>query len=117
MRLSPPARPSFRALPGRMRRSLVVTLGLPVLVVAGCASASSAPATKSSVDYASRRTCAAAQLESRVASGGSEASQPFVIIEVIDNGPWCSIGGYPRILAATGHALQGPSQPLSISVR
>jgi hypothetical protein len=36
---------------------------------------------------------------------------------VTNNGPKCSIEGYPRVVAVTGHSLQGPSQPLSISVR
>lgn len=44
-------------------------------------------------------------------------SQPWLIIEVTNDGPTCSVEGYPRIIAATGHSLQGPSQRLPISVR
>jgi hypothetical protein len=93
-----------------------VTLALPALMAAGCASASSTPPTTSSVDGTSGGTCSASQFVSRVTSGGSEANQPWLIIEVTNHGPWCSIEGYPRIIAATGHSLQGPNQPLSISV-
>ncbi len=74
------------------------------------------PTTKSSVDLISGRTCSGSQLASRVTSGGGEASQPYLIIEVANNGLRCSIEGYPRIVEATGHTLQGRSQPLSISV-
>ena len=95
----------------------MVTLVLPVLMAAGCASASSSPPPKASPDDASGGTCSASQFASRVTSGGSEMNQPWLIIEVTNDGPKCSIEGYPRIVAATGHSLQGTSQRLSISVR
>jgi len=95
---------------------MVVTFALPGLMIAGCASASSTPEAKLSVGAVSPRPCSASQLVSRVAAGGSEGSQPWLIIDVTDNGSRCSIDGYPRIVAAVGHTLQGPSHPLSISV-
>lgn len=106
-----------------MRRGLVLTFALPLLMVAGCASTGSTSLTTTSVGYSSgslsnvpNPTCSTSHLASRVTSGGSEMSQPWLIIEVTNNGPPCSIEGYPRIVDATGHSLQGPSQTLSISV-
>ncbi|MGD0393892.1 MAG: DUF4232 domain-containing protein [Acidimicrobiales bacterium] len=62
-------------------------------------------------------TCQNAQLRARVTSGGSEASQPFVIIALTNNGPSCSINGYPRIVSALGSVLSGGwVLPLPIAV-
>jgi hypothetical protein len=64
-----------------------------------------------------KTACQDTQLRANVISGGSEANQPFVTIAVTNYGPSCGFDGYPRIIAATGHSLQGPSQPVPISVR
>ena len=60
--------------------------------------------------------CRSTGLGARVTSGGSEASQPFVIVAVTNDGPSCSIKGYPRIIGAVGHTLQGRVGPLRIDV-
>lgn len=60
--------------------------------------------------------CRNAELGARVTAGGGEASQPFVIVAVTNDGPSCSIKGYPRIVAASGHTLQGQVGPLRIEV-
>jgi len=60
--------------------------------------------------------CPNTQLGVRVTSGGSEASQPFVIIAVTNKGALCFVDGYPRITAVSGHKVQGPTRPLPIKV-
>ena len=60
--------------------------------------------------------CRSNELGARVTSRGSEASQPFVIVAVTNDGPSCSIEGYPRIVVIAGHTLQGPLGPLRIDV-
>jgi hypothetical protein len=51
--------------------------------------------------------CQSTQLYARNTSGGGEASQPYAIIAVTNNGPSCSINGYPRIVAVLGHVISG----------
>lgn len=63
-----------------------------------------------------RSTCPNTQLGARVTSGGSEASQPFVIIAVTNKGARCFVDGYPRITAVSGHKVQSPTRPLPIWV-
>jgi hypothetical protein len=61
--------------------------------------------------------CQNTELVARVTGGGGEASQPFVIVAVTNDGPSCSIEGYPRIVVASGLALPlGPFRPLRIKV-
>jgi len=57
--------------------------------------------------------CPNTQLGVRVTSGGSEASQPFVIIAVTNKGALCFVDGYPRITAVSGHKVQGPDAATS----
>jgi hypothetical protein len=101
-----------------------MAIAAPLLMVAACGSTSSTPATKPAVTNAPRAStsapgsrCSASQLTAHVVSGGSEASQPWLIIDVTDHGPRCSLDGYPRIVAATAHPWRGPSQALSIRGR
>jgi hypothetical protein len=104
--------------------SLAMTIAVPLLVVAGCGSTSSSPATKPPATNAPHRSsgvadsrCSESRLTAHVVSGGSEASQPWLIIDVINHGPRCTIDGYPRIVAAIGHSWNGRNQSLSIRVR
>jgi hypothetical protein len=64
-----------------------------------------------------RKACQSTQLEARSTSGGGEASQPYVIIAITNNGRSCSISGHPRIVAAVGHVISGgPMRALPITV-
>ena len=87
-------------------------------ISAGIAGCSSGTTIAIGPDQVSVRTgCHDTQLRASVTSGGGEASQPFVIIAVTDNGPSCSINGYPRIVAASGYPFpQGWRRSLPITV-
>jgi hypothetical protein len=61
-------------------------------------------------------SCHVSHFEARQPSSGSEASQPFVIIALVNNGPRCSIDGYPKVVSATGQMQQAPPTPLPIKV-
>ena len=56
------------------------------------------------------------ELAARITSAGSVASQPWSTIAFTNDRNPCSIEGYPRIVAASGHTYQGSIESLPITV-
>jgi hypothetical protein len=83
----------------------VIALGT---VVSGCSSSPS--------DSALVAPCQSAHFEAHAGSGGSLMSQPWEIIAVTNEGPRCSIEGYPRLTSALGHSPQGSDGQIPIEV-
>jgi hypothetical protein len=59
--------------------------------------------------------CQSDELGARITSTGSVASQPWSTIAFTNNGNPCSIEGYPRIVAASGHTYQGSIESLPVT--
>ena len=64
----------------------------------------------------SSAACQSDELGTRVTTPESVASQPWLTIAFTNNGGPCSIEGYPRIVAASGHTYQGSIESLPIKV-
>lgn len=63
--------------------------------------------------------CDDADLRIRQFSGGSEASQPYAIVAVVNSGPTCQIDGYPGVESVQSHEVTPtprPTQSLAVAV-
>ncbi len=94
-------------------RRYVPWLLLGVLTVAAAVGLGLGLAEAPASSYA---ICQSDDLGVRITSTGSVASQPWTTIAFTNNGNPCSIEGYPRIVAASGHTYQGPIESLPITV-
>jgi len=96
-----------------MMRRYVPWLLLGVLTVAAALGLGIGLAEAPASSYA---VCQSDDLGARITSAGSVASQPWTTIAFTNNGNPCSIEGYPRIVAASGHTYQGSIESLPITV-
>ena len=94
-------------------RRYVPWLLLGVLTVAGVLGLGLGLAEAPSSSYAA---CQSGELAARITSAGSVASQPWSTIAFTNDRNPCSIEGYPRIVAASGHTYQGSIESLPITV-
>ena len=94
-------------------RRYVPWLLLGVLTVAGVLGLGLGLAEAPSSSYAA---CQSDELAARITSAGSVASQPWSTIAFTNDRNPCSIEGYPRIVAASGHTYQGSIESLPITV-
>lgn len=89
---------------------------LSAVTALGLGSTSSGASSQNSGRLNPATSCHVSHFEARQASSGSEASQPFVIIALVNHGPRCSIDGYPKVISASGRTQQARTESLPIKV-
>ncbi|MDX6308011.1 MAG: hypothetical protein QOI06_1057 [Nocardioidaceae bacterium] len=95
-------------------RAIRLLLGAALLAAVAVGCGHSQPAQP----HAGRMsTCRSADLAAHVDSSGSEMSQPFVVVALVNQSHFaCLLRGYPR-LTAVGHAQGGPDRNLPLAVK